>query len=62
MKVDSLPRRDEIIHMTLMKSVKAHHQPIVSLQYAGTCRKIVSASQDHTLKVINSVALYFTSV
>lgn len=51
MKVESLQRRDEIIHMTLMKSTKAHQQQIVSLQYAGTCRKIISASQDHTLKV-----------
>lgn len=50
-KVESLQRRDEIIHMTLMKSIKAHQQQIVSLQYAGTCRKIISASQDHTLKV-----------
>lgn len=55
-KVESLRRRDEIIHMTLMKSTKAHQQQIVSLQYAGTCRKIISASQDHTLKVSQKIS------
>ena len=50
-KVESIQKRDEVIHMTLLKSTKAHQQAIVSLQYAGTCRKIISASQDHTLKV-----------
>ena len=41
---------DDIIHCTLLNSVPAHQQPINVLQYAGG--RVVSGSQDHTLKVV----------
>ncbi|XP_060066336.1 sterol regulatory element-binding protein cleavage-activating protein-like [Ylistrum balloti] len=40
---------EEIIHVTLIQRIKAHQQPIVSLQCQGG--RVVSASSDHTLKV-----------
>ena len=43
---------DHIIHCTLLQSVRAHQQPINSLQTEGG--RVVTASQDHTLKVILS--------
>ncbi|XP_064647832.1 sterol regulatory element-binding protein cleavage-activating protein-like [Lineus longissimus] len=40
---------NDIIHCTLHTSIRAHQLPITSLQ--SECGRVVSASQDHTLKV-----------
>ncbi|KAK3101013.1 hypothetical protein FSP39_000257 [Pinctada imbricata] len=46
---ESLRKWEEIIHINLMKTVKAHQQPVIMLQCEGG--RVVTASQDHTLKV-----------
>lgn len=49
----------EEIHIKHIQSIKAHQQPIISLQSEGG--RVVSASSDHTLKVYNlnnSLTLY----
>ncbi|XP_062599956.1 sterol regulatory element-binding protein cleavage-activating protein-like [Saccostrea cucullata] len=47
--MDSLKTWEEILHVTLVNSVKGHQQPIVSLKCEGG--RVISASQDHSLKV-----------
>ncbi|XP_069110525.1 sterol regulatory element-binding protein cleavage-activating protein-like [Argopecten irradians] len=55
----SMRKWEEIIHVTQIQRIKAHQQPIVSLQSQGG--RVVSASSDHTLKVFkleNCLTLY----
>ncbi|XP_048754317.2 sterol regulatory element-binding protein cleavage-activating protein-like [Ostrea edulis] len=47
--MESLKKWEEILHVTLVKYVKAHQQPIMSLKCEGG--RVISASQDHSLKV-----------
>ncbi|OWF39399.1 sterol regulatory element-binding protein cleavage-activating protein-like [Mizuhopecten yessoensis] len=55
----SMRKWEDIIHVTQIQRIKAHQQPIVSLQCQGG--RVVSASSDHTLKVYkleNCLTLY----
>ncbi len=50
---------DDVIHITLLTSMRAHQRPINALQAEGG--RVVTASQDHTLKVFrleDSLCLY----